>query len=97
MESSLSKEITVVATGVENIQNNSEITIVKNAEGLYLNNEKSVKNASVNIFNMLGQSVYYNSNYNNNELINISEWPKGVYIIKYTNSNIPLTGKVDIK
>ncbi|MCC6251138.1 MAG: T9SS type A sorting domain-containing protein [Bacteroidia bacterium] len=97
VESSLSKEITVVATGVENIQNNSEITIVKNAEGLYLNNEKSVKNASVNIFNMLGQSVYYNSNYNNNELINISEWPKGVYIIKYTNSNIPLTGKVDIK
>ncbi|WP_418637646.1 T9SS type A sorting domain-containing protein [Winogradskyella sp.] len=63
---------------------NVEINVFPNPvkDNLYISSNYKLK--SVHIFNAMGQKVFFEENYNTNE-INVSSLSKGVYFLKLTD------------
>jgi hypothetical protein len=69
------------------------------AVGIYPNPATSVlnidhaENASIEVYNMLGQTLYRKTNISLNEQVNVSNLTEGTYFVKITNGNAVKTAK----
>jgi subtilisin family serine protease len=57
----------------------------------------SIENASISVYNSLGQNVLENKLSNNNSKISLEELESGVYIYKIEANNFSKTGKISKK
>ena len=82
------------STGILGVGDN-----VLNGVSIYPNPANSVlnianaENASIEVFNMLGQSLYSKSNISLNEQINVSHLTEGTYFVKIANGEAVKTSK----
>jgi len=92
------------ATGIPSASSNGKILFYPNPTKEYLNigfQDINSEQLIINITSMDGKSIYYNkidnvfTNYN--EVINISKYPKGIYIIHITSEKISKTVRFIIK
>lgn len=85
-------------SGVAGIKNNdlgSDVSVFPNPtkNNIFLSDISSYE--SINVMNMNGQTVYYESNINNNSLtIDCSQWERGIYILKVATSEKTTTKKI---
>lgn len=52
---------------------------------------------SVNVYNMMGQKIYENDNVINQQIIDLKEYPKGIYYIEVSNGEFKRSHKVTIQ
>lgn len=80
--------ITVVAEGTlglnEFVLNSFSITPNPSRSSIKVNFPDSVKEASTEIYNVLGKQIFNSNNVNDSE-IDISKWDTGIYIIKVSS------------
>lgn len=80
--------ITVVAEGTLSLDdfsiNNFSIAPNPSRSSIKLNFPSSVKEASMEIYNVLGKQIYTSNNINDSE-IDVSKWDTGIYIIKVSS------------
>ena len=87
-------ELTLV-TGVENVSAVKETKIYPNPANNVLNINTEAGSEIV-IYNLLGKEVYSVKNSQANNIINVSEFVEGAYIVKVINNNNTITKKISI-
>ena len=77
---------------------NESITIYPNpaSDEVYIDFE-NLEIEKLDVYNILGETIYSNSILKNNLKLNVNQWKNGVYIIKYTTHGKLMTKKLTIK
>ncbi len=88
-----------ITTSVENNISRNDIKVFPNPAShfIQISSESSNDNCSVFIYDASGKIVIMKNNYNYQNLIDISELHKGIYIIKTFNSSSEKTSKLIVK
>lgn len=87
----ISHQITITATGIDKLKTNNFVVFPIPSKGLvYINFNYVLKNASVQLFNTLGQIIHEKSVQNNDQLtIDLSGLENNIYFIRiHTNEEI---------
>jgi FtsP/CotA-like multicopper oxidase with cupredoxin domain len=83
---------------VDTMDKNESITIYPNpaSDEVYIDFE-NLEIEKLDVYNILGETIYSNSILKNNLKLNVNQWKNGVYIIKYTTHGKLMTKKLTIK
>lgn len=90
------------SSGITENQIHSNISFYPNpskGKFFYKVGNRHYKNVKIEIYNMVGKEIYYNSNFDNqtsNE-IDLSNFPKGIYLVKIDKGKGLETGKIIIQ
>lgn len=92
------KEVTINLESVgisESVDNSHSLNIFPNpSSGIFKIESANIKNASIKVFNILGEEVLQQQNHNE---INLSSFSKGIYFVSFFDGQTVLTRKILIK
>jgi hypothetical protein len=78
--------------------NGASISIYPNpTSGKFIINGLNGQKGEVEIFNAVGNKIYYSPNFNRTNTINISEYPDGIYFLKINSENGIITKKIILR